>query len=191
MTAFGYFLLGSHNFMVIALCSCVNLPLIKHLYTLNFVLSTPLMSLLLLYLETLGNWCAQFRLHSLLSLFPPIHHKFLTLKYTTKDIKLYARTHHIVIIVILIVLFHNVTCYTHSLLSRSHVNISKFLHITCTLVVTSMILWSNGMWLCGYVGFQKRIPEKYGFERDWNMCPMLDTLDSTVNIFGETCVTIY
>ena len=37
-------------------------------------------------------------------------------------------------------LFHNITCYTNSLLSRIHGNIAYLLNITCTLVATSMIL---------------------------------------------------
>ena len=39
-------------------------------------------------------------------------------------------------------LFHNITCYTNSLLSCIHVNTTKLLNITCTLVPTSMILRS-------------------------------------------------
>ena len=38
------------------------------------------------------------------------------------------------------VLFHDVTCYTYSLLSRIHVNIAKF--FMCTLVATTVILHS-------------------------------------------------
>ena len=37
-------------------------------------------------------------------------------------------------------LFHNVTCYTHSLLSCIHVNVVDCLNITCTLVAPCMIL---------------------------------------------------
>ena len=40
------------------------------------------------------------------------------------------------------VLFHNVTCYTNSILSRIHVNTIKLCNITCALVATSMILRS-------------------------------------------------
>ena len=39
--------------------------------------------------------------------------------------------------------FHNVTCYTNSLLTRIHVNTTKPLNITYTLVATSVILWSS------------------------------------------------
>jgi hypothetical protein len=40
------------------------------------------------------------------------------------------------------VLFHNVTCYTNSLVSRIHVNTTKVRNITCTLVATGVILRS-------------------------------------------------
>ena len=39
-----------------------------------------------------------------------------------------------------IVSFHDVTCYTNSLLSSIHVNIAYLLNITCILVATCMIL---------------------------------------------------
>ena len=35
--------------------------------------------------------------------------------------------------------FHNVTCYTNSLLSHIHVNNTKFIDIKCTLVAICMI----------------------------------------------------
>jgi hypothetical protein len=38
------------------------------------------------------------------------------------------------------VLFHNVTCYTNSLLSHIHVNTTSLLNIMCILDATSMIL---------------------------------------------------
>jgi hypothetical protein len=38
------------------------------------------------------------------------------------------------------VLFHNVTCYIDSLLSRIHVNTIDLLNIMCTLVATCMML---------------------------------------------------
>ena len=49
--------------------------------------------------------------------------------------------HHI-IKMLHFVLFHNVTCYTNSLVSRIHVNATKLRNITCTLVATGVILWS-------------------------------------------------
>ena len=40
------------------------------------------------------------------------------------------------------VLFHTVTCYTNSIVSHIHVNTTKLRNITCTLVVTGVILQS-------------------------------------------------
>ena len=40
------------------------------------------------------------------------------------------------------VLFHNVTCYTNSILSHIHVNTTKLPTITCTLVATGVIIQS-------------------------------------------------
>ena len=40
------------------------------------------------------------------------------------------------------VLFHNITCYTNFVVSRIHVNTTKFCNITCTLVATGVILRS-------------------------------------------------
>ena len=48
--------------------------------------------------------------------------------------------HHVVIIAVLIVLFHNITCYTNPLSTRIHANITYLLNITCTLVSAGMIL---------------------------------------------------
>ena len=45
---------------------------------------------------------------------------------------------------IYIVLFHNVTCYTNSIVSCIHVNTTKLHNITCTLVATCVILRSLG-----------------------------------------------
>ena len=36
-------------------------------------------------------------------------------------------------------LFHNITCYSYSLLSCIHVNITKLFNVMCTLVAISMI----------------------------------------------------
>ena len=41
-----------------------------------------------------------------------------------------------------LVLFHNVTCYTNSIVSRIHVHTTKLRNITCTLVATGVILRS-------------------------------------------------
>ena len=40
------------------------------------------------------------------------------------------------------VLFHKVTCYSSSIVSRIHVNTTKLHNITCTLVATNVILQS-------------------------------------------------
>jgi hypothetical protein len=52
-----------------------------------------------------------------------------------------VNTHHI-IKMLHFVLFHSVTCYTNYIVSHIHVDIAKLRNITCTLVATSMILWS-------------------------------------------------
>jgi hypothetical protein len=39
------------------------------------------------------------------------------------------------------VLFHNLTCYTNSIVSCIHVDITKLCNIMCTLVATCVILW--------------------------------------------------
>ena len=89
---------------------------------------------------------SQFKSHSLLSCFPPLQDGF--------DIK---RNHQIILTTLShashchhcnyyhycnvdFVLFHNVTCYNTFFLSRIHVNTTKLLNITCTLVATSVIL---------------------------------------------------
>jgi hypothetical protein len=46
------------------------------------------------------------------------------------------------------VLFHDVTCYTNSIVSCIHVDTTKLRHITCTLVATVVILRSlECMWV--------------------------------------------
>jgi hypothetical protein len=40
------------------------------------------------------------------------------------------------------VFYHNVKCYTNSIIPRIHVNTTKFCNITCTLVATCVILQS-------------------------------------------------
>ena len=68
--------------------------------------------------------------------------QILTLKYFIKEFKPRVHMHHVVIIVVIVmVLFHNVTCYTNSILSRIHVTITYLLNIICTLVAITMIPW--------------------------------------------------
>ena len=43
---------------------------------------------------------------------------------------------------IFFVLFHNLTCYTNSIVSRIHVNTTKPRNIMCTLIAIGVILWS-------------------------------------------------
>ena len=45
---------------------------------------------------------------------------------------------------IFLVSFHNVTCYTNSILSCIHITTTKLRNITCTLVATGVILRSLG-----------------------------------------------
>ena len=42
------------------------------------------------------------------------------------------------------VLFHNVTCYTKSIVSCIHINTTKFRNVTCTFVAMGVILRSLG-----------------------------------------------
>ena len=51
-----------------------------------------------------------------------------------------SRCHHCHYCKVDFVLFHNVTCYTNSLLSHIHVNIANLLNIVCTLVAIAVIL---------------------------------------------------
>ena len=45
-------------------------------------------------------------------------------------------------VIIRFVLFHHVTCYTDSLLSRIHVNTTELMNIMCTFVATSVTIQS-------------------------------------------------
>ena len=73
----------------------------------------------------------------------------LELKQILKEFKPYACKHHTVIILIIIIvasviilLFHDGTCCSVSLVSRIHDNTTPLLNIMCTLVATSVIIWS-------------------------------------------------
>ena len=48
----------------------------------------------------------------------------------------------VIITMLHFVLFHDVTCYTNSLLSHIHVNLTKICNIKCTLVATGVIIRS-------------------------------------------------
>ena len=104
------------------------------------------MSLLLSYHpETLRNECSQFESHFLLSCFLPIyvyfdnkiHHQRIQ---TTRSHA--SRCQYCHYCNVDFVLFHNVTCYTNSLLSHIHVNTVELLDVTCILIAISMIWWS-------------------------------------------------
>jgi hypothetical protein len=62
--------------------------------------------------------------------------------YITREGQVEWTTPHHTIIMLHFVLFHRVTCYTNSLVSRIHVNTTKLHNITCTLVATGVILRS-------------------------------------------------
>ena len=106
------------------------------IYTPNSIISTSLMSLLLVYPETLGNGCSRFKFHSLLS-HSLTHITSFDIKINHQRIQTTCshtsrRHHHNVDFELL----QNVTCYTNSLLSRIHMNATELLNITCTLVAT-------------------------------------------------------
>ena len=69
------------------------------------------------------------------------------IKVKIKEFKPHAHTHHVIIIVIVIIiailnLCYSITSHTNPLLSHIHVNTTKLLNMTCTLVATSVILRS-------------------------------------------------
>ena len=92
----------------------------------------------------LGNGCAQFKYPSLLSHATPIYHGFWHYSNPPKNSNhtlIHVMLSSIVIIAMLtLCYFHNVTCYTSFLLSCIHVTSTHLLNITCTLISTSMTL---------------------------------------------------
>ena len=90
------------------------------------------------------------RMFALLVVTFPSHMPWvLTIQYSTKEFKPHTRTHHVVIIVLVVIIAMLTLCYSIT----SHVTLILFYHafmlilhnsliITCTLVVTSMILRS-------------------------------------------------
>ena len=72
----------------------------KFYYALNFVISTSLMSLFVLYAKTLRNGCSQIIYHFLLSCFPPIYIMSFDITLNHHGIKPHTHTLHVVIIVI-------------------------------------------------------------------------------------------
>ena len=139
------------------MCARLNNPLIilyymeghfVSMYTLNSIISISLMALLFLYPETLRNNVLS------LNLTPDCHVSlpYITTFNITRNHQRIQTTrskasccHHCNYYHycnVDIVLFHNVTCYTYSHLSRIHVNTIELLNITWTSVARSAILWS-------------------------------------------------
>ena len=115
---------------------------------------TSLMSLLLLYPETLGTYLLSLNLPSCCHVFPSIYHMFLhwsnPLKSSTKC--LYSsgchRCNNCDDCNVDFVLFSIVTHYNSSHLSCIRVNATHLLNITCTLIVACVILGRlECMWL--------------------------------------------
>ena len=103
-----------------------------------------LRSLPLLCPKTLRNRCAQFKSPSLLSHFPPTYQGVFDINIIHQRIQTTCshalRCHHCHYCSVDFVLFHDVTYYANSLLSRIHVNITYLLNIMRTLVATCVIL---------------------------------------------------
>jgi hypothetical protein len=112
-------------------------------YTLTSLISPSVMSLPLLHSTSLGNGCAQLKSPSLLWHVPPIHYGVWHWKNPSKNQTTHSHAshcHHCCYCSVDFMLFHNITCYTNSLLSHIHVNTTNLLNSKCTLVATSMIL---------------------------------------------------
>jgi hypothetical protein len=116
------------------------------IYTLSSIIPPSIMSLPLLYLETLGNRHAQFITPSLLSHLALINHKFW-LVVIHQRIQTTCSTHHIVITVLVIIIVLLTLCYS----IMSHIRLVLYYHasmsalhtsliIMCTLVATCMLL---------------------------------------------------
>ena len=84
-----------------------------------------------------------------------------------------------------LVSFHNVTCYTISLLSCIHVSTTKFCNITHNLITTSGILWS--LECSSKIGHQKDTFKKDVRLRAQNT---INFTSSIVNMIGWTYATI-
>ena len=102
-----------------------------------------LVPLLLFYPQTLGNGCSQCKPRFLLSRFLPIYDEFWHYMNHQRTQTTSSHTsHYHYRNVDFVLLFHNVTCCTNSLLSRIHVHTEKLFNITCTLIAPGVILWS-------------------------------------------------
>ena len=111
------------------------------MHTLNSVLSTSLMSLLFLYPKTLGTGCSRLKPHFLCHVSPP---NVMGFDIQINPVKPHAHTHHVVPIAMSTSCYSimSFACHTTPLLPRLHVNTTKLLDITCTLVATSVTLQS-------------------------------------------------
>ena len=97
----------------------------------------------LLYIETLGIICAPSKSPSLPSYFPLVYHGFDIHVSHQRIQTTHSHTshyHYCHFCNVDLVTFHNVTCYTNSLLACIHFHIADLLNITCTLLATCMIL---------------------------------------------------
>ena len=123
------------------------LPLVRCVtchYTLTSIMSPSVMSFPLLYPKTLGNRCPQSKSPSCCHIsfsyimgfdIKQIHHQIQTTHSHA------SCGHYCHYCNVDFVLFHNMSCYTNSLLPCIHVNTTYLLNVTCTLVATCMILW--------------------------------------------------
>lgn len=98
-------------------------------YTLNSIISTPLMSLVLLYLGILQSGC------SWLNLAPYCHVSLPNKPLNIQNTSSCASCHHCKYSIV----SHG---YTNTLSSHVHVNTTYFLNVMYTLVLTSVILQS-------------------------------------------------
>ena len=91
--------------------------------------------------------------------------------------------------------FHNVTCYTNSIVSHIHVNTTKLRNITCTLVATSVIIQSLECKSLAILPFKYR----HSIKKHDHMGPILvqqclwvlsvkNRLLSLVAIYAHSCV---
>ena len=103
-------------------------------------MSPSVMSFPLLYPKTLGRGCAKFKSPLLLSHFLLISHKIW--HWTTRShTSCCLQCHYCHYCNVDFVLFHDVTCYTNSMLLSIHVDTANLFNNTCTLFVVDMKLW--------------------------------------------------
>ena len=112
--------------------------------TLTSVMSPPIMSIPLFYTKTLGNGCAQINsppgCYISLPYIMGFDIKIMHLRFQSTHSHGLCCHHFCHYCNVDVVLFHNVICYTNSLLSCIHVNTTNLLNFTYTLVATCVIL---------------------------------------------------